>query len=373
MKNINERLNYLYKNENYNEYIKSFYEYLNSGYSISFDMIIHYLYVLIKLRKFDEAYNISMNLKKYICYDYNHSLAKILYYCYKVDDALEILFSYSEHLPKDDYLLAKIYMLKGDLITAKSLFKKMLNNPLFSDVFKDAIRKNIQKINNNIKYNAFVEIEYRSFLEKGNILVPGYIVYIKNDPLLVNGSKDNNDLKSNSRPYLIWKIENDIVYMFPISKNCSKAHYYLFFQNYPNSECDRTIKNNLSITTIDNIISIYDKVLESDYKIIISNLFVTTYSSHDMVEKEGRRKFLEEYVGIPKINDVISYYVNEEKKSHFYLVLNILENEYEVIELNHTLTETIGKKILIPKERFIFSIRPLPDNSLIEQTTLKRI
>ena len=370
MKKINDMLYNLYKDGKYSEYIKLFLDYLNSGYSVSFEMIIYYLSVLVKLRKFDEVYNIVMNLKEHLKYDTKHELAKILYHCYKLDDALELLKSYNNHSFNDEYLLAKIYLLKGDLITSKLLFERMINNPCLSEKCKNSVKKHLQKIYNNHKFNAFVEIEYQSFLDKGNILTPGHVIYIKNSPLLINGHKEIEDSKSDSRPYLIWKIENNMIYMFPLSKNCGKFHYYLYAQNYPNSECDRAVKNNLSITTEDNILSVADKLNDNDYKIIISNLFVTSYSCKDNDEKEGRRKFLEDYVGMPKINDVISYYVPEEEKSYFYLVLDILEDDYQVIEINHLLTEFIGDTITIPKNRFIFSIQSLRDNILINQISI---
>ena len=294
MENINERLYELYKSKKYYEYINLFLEYLNSGYSVTFDMIIHYLFVLVKLRKFDEVHNIIMNLKAFQKYDKKHYLARILYYCYKLDDSLELLKLYKNHLPKDDYLLAKIHMLKGNIDISKTIFEKILNDPSLDDITQKTIKKHLQKIYNNKNFNAFVEIEYQSFLEKGNLLCSGHVIYIKDKPLSINGHKENSDLKSNSRPYLVWKIENNLVYMFPVTKVCGKTPYHLFYQNYPNSEFDRNIKDNLCITTLDNIISVTDKLKDNDYSIIMSNIFVSIYNCPNIDEKEGRRKFLEE-------------------------------------------------------------------------------
>ena len=186
--------------------------------------------------------------------------------------------------------------------------------------------------------NGNFECEYNSFIKNGNKLEPGHIVFLKSNVDKINGKEEITDKKSKYRPYMIWKINNDRLYMFPVAvKRENEINYVLYKQDYPNSGMDRIVKDNLCETSIDNVVSVQDKVRDEDYYSVLKTIFKATYFSKNKEEKEAKEKFMKEFVGEVYEDAIISSVNPLTKESKTYYVNTVYENEYLVFEYNHAL------------------------------------
>ena len=121
-------------------------------------------------------------------------------------------------------LLLRIYLLEGRVEDVKKVMDELLKDNSYQFDQKIISKYKIM-IDNNLKYGSFIETEYSCFIENGNKLEGGYIVFLKSTPLVED--KDYGDLKANYRPYMIWKIEDNDVYLFPLDLNYNDSDYKL--------------------------------------------------------------------------------------------------------------------------------------------------
>lgn len=344
MKYIKIKLSQAYRNKNYKTFFKLLDEYISYGYGVDYD-IIHYLVeVLINTNKVNQAYkilksvensNIPDEIYKDLCYLYC--------YCYKPIEAEEIYF---KHNINDNLLLIKIYLQQGKINEAYRIINENTN---LSE--NNKYKKYKKLIENHYKYSSYIETEYNSFIKNGNSLEPGHIVFLNNLSSNINISEDDKKL---SRPYIIWKIEDNQVYIFPVSTKCDKKSYILYKQKYLNSSSDRVVKNNLCQTTIDNILSVKDKVLDEDYKIILESLSQSMYFKNKQ-SLSNDKKFIDEYLDKPNKYDIIVFADKNTKKRLYYFIVDINNKEYKAIEIYQN--QILNKKIIkIKKDKQIYRI-----------------
>lgn len=352
--------------KDYDGYFKLFDEYIKSGYGVDFGMIHVFINSLAKCRRFDEAYKLTQHVEKYSDkYNLYEELARLYYHCFKPKDAERMILKVKDSI-EDLNLLANIYLIQGKIEQARDIIKRNIKiNP------NDTKTKEINKIiNNYYDYGAFVEIDYDSFLELGNNLESGHIVYLKNNPLSLHNLDDDDKIKN--RPYMIWKIVNSRIYIFPVTSRCKDKGYKLYYQKYPNSIGDRSIKSNLCYTTLDNILTITDKVLEEDYRRIITSLYKCMYFGFDEKDKDAANYFLKDVIGIPNIHDIIEIASHDKKYYNFYFVIGINDIGYETVKINFDNCDIISDDIeIIDKNSNIYKIRKVDSdtkNKLLART-----
>ena len=367
----------LYYNKKYNEFLDAFNEYLKNGYGIEDTLLGCYVHALIITQKYDRAYKILKVLEKDVEKLNSHEqLARLYIKCYKPKEAERLFIA--QTTPIDDYLsLIKIKLLKGEILEAQEILNSRLKVETEEHILR-RLRSYEQIINNHLEQGAHIETEYESFKEKGNSLEPGHIVYLKNIPKSENKIDDPKLLK---RPYMIWKIEGETIYIFPVSTQERKKSYKLYKQKYPNSIGDRTIKYSLYSIKEEDIISVQDKVLDNDFKIIIDNLYQATFFANKESKKQNKH-FMQEYIGEIKKHDVImelSY--SGIAKTKYYFVLDVEEDHYRVIEIDWKNKKVIGLKAeKYKKDRLIFDLKKPSEeglnkikNGLSEIVTLKSL
>lgn len=353
---------YLYNNKEYNRFLKYFNQYLEQGYGVDQSIIYFYVRSLIKIKNIDSAYKLLKSLEKYADKSDLYSfLAQLYLYCFKPMDA-ERMISLKKSPIYDYGMLVKIYLLQGKIEKASEIVERFLKEmPNHRDVEK--IKKYKKQIENHYKKGAYIETEYSCFINNGNILEPGHIVFIKN--ILKSSLANENDQKNSNRPYMIWKIEENKVYMFPVSSKCKEGRYKLFQTKYPNSIGDRIIKGVLCETTLDNILSVEDKVLEEDMEKILDNIFKFIYLISYRSEKKVSANFMKSHVGETKIYDIIEFVDPNSRNCTFYLVLDIISEGYKVIEIDFNNLKIIGKDFeLFKKERLIYKIHKLENHDI---------
>ena len=347
-------LHTLYNNKEYDKFFQVFNEYIELGYGLDQNMIYYYISALAKTKKYDKAYNITKRFEKYATTDEIYEyIAQLYFYCFKLNDAERALLK--AKTISNPVLLIKIYMMQGKIDKAKEIIDK-----ISPEEMNEKIKYSKRLIDNYYKKGAFIETEYSCFINNGNELKPGHIVFLKTNP--INKHLEKADIKNATRPYMIWKIKDDVLYLFPVTSVCRENNYNLYRQKYPNSIGDRAIKTHLCETTIDNVLSVRDKVLDEDYKIIITAIFKSTYFGDENEDKIENRDFMKEYVGEPNIYDVIEVVDVNTREHTLYLILNKKEELYKVIECDMSNIKITGKNPeSFDKERLIFRVHKLND------------
>ena len=351
----------VYYDKDFKTFLKEFDKYLENGYGIEDTLIGCYIHALIATKKFDKAYKIlkalEKNVKEYETYE---DLARLYVKCFKPKDAERLINSMET--PVKDYLtLIKIKLLEGKIKEAQEILNVCLKNET-DPSHQKRLRSYEKLIINHFEKGAYIETTYESFKERGNKLEPGHIVFLKNYP---KSEIRWQDTKVIDRPYMIWKIEEDKIYIFPVSTKDRKKAYKLFTQKYPNSLCDRIIKYSLYNIAEEDIISVQDKVLDEDFKIIIENLYQAAYFS-TKESKRQNRYFMQEFIGpVLKYDVIMDLTSSNYKKMRYYLILDVEEDHYRVIEIDDDNKKIIGfKSEKYKKSRVIYDLMRLTQEEI---------
>jgi len=365
MQNIKMKLKDDFYRNDYKAFLGLLNTYLNKGYGVDFDIIKYYLLVLIKLRKYDDVYKLTKKLEednKYLgTYD---SLFFFYLYSFHPQDAERIYLTKPINIPKKSQIV-KMYLLMGNIKEAKEKLNQYLHDKNDSELLEQK-----RLIDNYYRYNAFIEMEYSCFIQNGNKLEPGHIVYLKNNP------KSNIDIhlddKRSSRPYMIWKIDDNKVYFFPVTTSLNERRFKLYSQKYPNSIGDRVIKDNLCFTTLDNILSVSDKVLDDDLSFIFKDLYYSSYFGHNKDEKKANGEFMQSYHHNIQKHDVIEEINPITKIRKYYFILHVNTDNYDVIEIDLNELKVIGKEMeTYKKGRLIYKVIKLTNSDV--DTLIKQI
>lgn len=322
-----EELKKAFTNNDYKLYLELLYDYLSEGYGVDLEIALEYITISSKNKYYTDAYNKALMLiddaQKY---HFETSLAIRFYYLYQLEIAKKLILSKSSITIGDYFFLGKIYLLSGDIKKAKYSFEHYLEK---ADKKKYIEKTNmyLRKIINHEEFNSFIETEYHSFLEKGNILEPGNIIFVKNN---IDNPKNEDNSFTRFLVYMIWKIDGDTLYLFPVSKKTQYSNYIIKKENYPNSFFDRVVKEDLYITTVDNVLSVVDKLREIDYLGSIANIFYSLCKKpkHNIYEQQ----FMEEYLDNISINSIVVTMIDNIK--HYYFVTKIEDNNFIGYEID---------------------------------------
>ena len=220
MVNIYNRIRNNYKNENYKEVVKAMDEYLNIP-SIGLDTeIIHYYAIsIIQLGREEEGFNILnkySDFYKKAIYNVKQAIELIKNEDYK--NASVILENVAIKYPYYDsvyYHLCMIYAKTENFDKARVTLGKLIE---FSK--NNFLIETTRKLINFYEFEEIEDIRYKYLKEQNIPLKPGYIVRLK------SGTITNINL-FREKPLLIYKIENDTIYAFPIRYNINKKFYVL--------------------------------------------------------------------------------------------------------------------------------------------------
>ena len=342
------RLKKAYNNKDYELFLILFNKYISLGYGVNIYLVIMYLNSLIGLKYYDKAYDI---IKKYEekGHLYDKELKRLYLRCYKPEDVIRISID-KEDVLSYFYTIAA-YMLMGNIEEAKKLIDEAIK---LDEGYK--VEDFSKKIYNFEYRNASLETEYNCFINNGNKLEEGHIIYLKRPPKF--NYNIINDEKAFNRPYMIWKIEDNKLYLFPLTSKCKDNFYKLYMQKYPNSKYDRGVKPNACITTKDNVLSVADKVLEEDYNNLLANIYYSIYFATlngNTDFKYSNKEFINSYFKEIEKYDVLEYVENDDRK--FYLVLDFLSSKYKVVEIDFPNKKIIGlKEKTIYKDKLIYKV-----------------
>lgn len=324
---------YLTNNNQYYKAYEIMKELIDNGYGVSFDFAIRYINCLIRLKKSDEAANIACSIFPYVKdAKYRLSLAYPLFYLNKYDLLLD-MFSSGLKYNSEKKLLADIYFYSGDIEKASEIYNDIIQND-DNDVASKSAKEKLLFIRNNRKFDAFLPINYESFIKKGNVLEPGHVVYLKNEITDEDSMESLPDPKRNSRPYMIYSVDGERLILFPVSTRPKSEDYRLFGQNYPNIGVDRKIKSALVFSYTNNVEKIIDKIKDNDFRVVMDNIFFDVYlNSHNKNKNEFLRKRTKD--PIPGNMIKIVYRENNDFINKYYYIFDRNDKNYFGIEIDN--------------------------------------
>lgn len=332
-----------------NEYIKII-EIINiffkeKGYKDTY--LSYYINCLIKLGLFELAIkNLKLMLKLFPNFYTPLNLA-CLYIDLNMLDELEQLLKKNKFNDRCIYTLAKRCYFNTHHDLSHKLFTKFLEmskDKLYIERAKEYLRKlEIYKHDKDV----FVEICYSQFKAQGRQLSSQHIIYTSKirDDYFEN--QYNDDPKRQTRPYMIWKIEGDKIFCFPITtkitrSDSGKRNYALYGQNYKTRNFDRLIKNNLVVIQENDVESVIDRVNDRDFEIIIKQIYNDICFQHDILKKHNAY-FIETLSSQfkPKLFDVIKVPFHDNNghthcKAYLILEIDLKKGRYKVVEIDLT-------------------------------------
>lgn len=348
---IYEKFKELYSCHKYQEYIDLFNENTSDIFAYGFLIAINYIFSLIYTNEYELAYETLEELSNFACIDKDYfGIALSYYYIGKPDKALHSLENINKPSPKKMYLLAKIYLLKGEIWEAEQYINYLIHYYRETKYAKSGLELQ-RKINNHYEQGAFIEIEYSSFLKQGNHLEPGYIVYLRDSQELSENYIMQSKKSNIKKPYLIIKIEGDTLYLAPITRNYNTYRYRLYSTDYPNSTQDRYVLNAFCTTKATNILSISDKLKEKDLENSLEFIITSMYFSKN-IALSSKKEFYNFFIGEGLPGEVIalSYDPTVRKVSYYYIIESDDENYYGY-EVSFPIFSIKSEEIVkIPKE-----------------------
>lgn len=301
--------------------------------SILFDFYVS----LIKIGEFENANKILKSIQKlYPQYIDDFMLVIMLLRCLKVSEAQEIM----ERSDFNGNQLMKIgttfYTIGKYDLANKTILDARAKG--FSNHFDSVFEKLYNITSEHLKTHKFVSMKYEYF-RIDNELYQGDIIYASD----VDEYYKNIDPYALKRTYMIWKIEGEKIYAFPVTNKIPKdiRRFKLFRQNYLNFDSDRSVKDDLVIINKKDVEKVQERLTSNDYLNVLSNIYSGIIVSGNEEKKQMMKKFIDEMYNDFNIeeNDIIVAYKKEDKSAKNYLVLDMDEDNLYCLELIVTRTK----------------------------------
>lgn len=343
-----------YREKNYKKFLELFNEYLEQGYGVDIPIINTYVIALTKLRKYEEATRVLKNVEKELIKDRLITPVVNSYIrCFKTEEAERVINTYGvEDL--DPLVLVELYLLEGRLDDARLETRIIRKNYNLDEYQKNRLNK-YEKILYNHEYkNGLIETEYDAFVKNGNVLKPGHIIFLKNKP--ETDSRVSEDIRAINRSYMVWKVDGEKLYLFPVTSVCKKG-YKLLHQKYPNSMGDRVVKNNPCTCYKKDVLSVKDRVLIEDYPLVLKAIYDSLYYGSEE-QRDINKEFIKYYLKKPEPFRVVE--TVKDKVHYTYLVTGIKEN-IEAVEIDLEEQDIISDKVTFDKDTLFYNVYDLEE------------
>ena len=322
--------------------------YLSSSInSIDIELLKTYLEIQIKLGLFNEAtktlnYLISNFPETY----QNAPFSLTLKYatCCQID-LLKRMLQTNTFNDQERYQIAKTCYKNSIYGIAKYLFSTLTSSQdiSISESSKEYLnRLTIYEDNPN---KVFLPRRYNSFKYYGNKLQSGHVITVKKIRYEYQENQGTNKRRRETCQYMIWKIEGDLLYTFPITTTIIDGQYPISKDNYSVKDQDRYVEPNLFCLNEEDVSNVTDIINDYDYEQAINTMYLnicskclTSYPHEIEYFMNTMKESREITVGS------IIIVINEQP--HYYYVSGIdnYNQKYQVFEVNKYFLP-ISKKI----------------------------
>ena len=294
-------------------------EELSKG-TISESILFDYFIFLIKTGEFENAYKVLNSITKlYSKYVDNFLLVILLLRCEKIKEAQEII----ESADFNGNQLLKIgvtYFTTGQYELTKEMLEKA-RKKRFSKHYDDTYEKIYDIIDKHQHTGKYISMNYEYF-KKNHELRGGDIIFVSD----VDEHYKSIDQYALKRTYMIWKIEKDIIYAFPVTTKIPKdiRRFKIFRQNYLNFDSDRVVKEDIVMINKRNVQKVQERLTEEDYMSVLGNIYSGIIVSGNDEKKQESNLFMKEIYDSFHIenNSIIVAYDRKTKKAKNYLVVD---------------------------------------------------
>ena len=299
--------------------------------NISESTLFDYLISLIKIGEFENANKILNNIRKlYPEYIDDFMFTIMLIRCNKYMEAKKIVDN-SNFNGNQLFKIGITFYTIGQYRLAKKTIEEATIEG-FSKHYDELYKKIHNTIEIHNKTNQYVSMNYEYF-RLNNELSEGDIIYVSD----VDEQYKEIDSYALKRTYMIWKIEGETVYAFPVTNKVPKdiRCYKLFRQNYLNFDSDRTVKSYIVEINKKYIQKVQERLTREDYLNVLSNIYSGIIVLGDEEKKQMMQPFVDETYNSfnIEINNVVVAYNKEEKKAKNYLVVDMDEESLYCIEV----------------------------------------
>ena len=257
--------------------------------------------------------------------------------CVEIEEAQEVI-NKSDFNGNQWIKIGITYYTIGQYHLAKESFETARKKK-FSKHYDEIYEKLYNLVTKHEQTGKYLSMSYEYFKLKYE-LYQGDIIYVSD----VDDYYKSIDPCALSRTYMIWKIEGEKIYAFPVTNRIPKEikRYRIFRQNYLNFDTDRTIKDDIVIINAKAVKRVQERLTREDYLNVLSNIYsgLIVYGGQN---NSQLKEFMEEMFNsfCIKKNNIIVAYKREEKKAKNYLVMDMDDEYLYCIELVATKTKAI--------------------------------
>lgn len=162
-----------------------------------------------------------------------------------------------------------------------------------------------------------------------------------------------SDSKKLNRPYMIWKIEGNDIYAFPITTRLDKYRHIISKENYPTRQADRCLKDTLVHLHEHDITTVIDKITTDDYEKSINSMYSSICHCQKGHWSINAEYFMNSILQSREVNvgTIIMYHNPNQNIPHYYYIFAI-----DYYQQTYTAFEVDGHFLPIDKKNNTISI-----------------
>ena len=205
--------------------------------------------------------------------------------------------------------------------------------------------------------NQFIKMDYRYF-KIHNKLSEGDIFYTKIEHDVPK------EERRYCRPMMVWKVEGEKVYAFPLTKKTTRKDgrlkgYLICCDKYRNFDGNRSLKYDMVKVQEKDIGRVIERIDRHDYKELLRSVYSTIHRIGTPDVYEAGEKFLKEYKFSLYPESIVDTFDEERNKKYYYLKTvdetKINGYGYELLLNEHVFLIKDGILKQIPEEETIIS------------------
>lgn len=297
---------------------------------VDIELISIYIDCQIKLGLFEEATKNVEIMHKYFIESNPFDLALKYAACCQTEK-LKALLATTEFSSEQYCEIAQYCFSNENIELAEELFNLACVSE--NEKIVNTARKKLRIIDIYKCYGEQVFHDQRCgcFKYHGNRLLPGHVIMTCK---LRDEYPENCGYIKTEWPYMIWKIDGEKIYAFPVTKDIDKYRHPLSKDNYPCRE-DRTLKDRLACILEGDVTNVIDKITDTDYLKSIESMQLSLINTQMGDWTPETSYFMNSFITNKEveIGDIIVFCKKQTKEIRYYFVFSIDEFGYQTYEV----------------------------------------